>query len=292
MRKVLKRTAVVLGALLGLVLVAAAGLAAMGRSRFSKPYTVSHAVVTAPGDVAHGEHVMRIHGCVDCHGPNLEGRPFLDMPLGRFTAPNLTPGRGGVGTQYRTVADWDRAVRHGVRPGGQWIAPFMPYALYHGLSDEDAAALAAYLASLRPIDNVVPAREVRVPGYLALGVFSGGPAKQLAALDSVHTTPPPRGPTAAYGRYVASTSCVECHGQQLQGGKHPAPGAPEGPALHAAGRWSLAEFRTAVREGRRPDGKVLSPFMPARTVFVHLTDDETAALHAYVATLAPLARAR
>ena len=285
MRKVLKRVGIALGVLLVALVIAGAGFAMNGRSRLSAKYETKHALAAAPSDVARGEHVMRTRGCVDCHGDNLEGKLMMDMPLGRFSAPNLTSGRGGVGSQYRTVADWDRAVRHGVRPNGEWIAPFMPYTLYHNLSDADAAALATYLASLKPIDNTPPSRLLRVPGYVAMGVPGDGPPKYFAMIEGAHLAEPARGTTPAYGKYLASSTCVECHGADLQGGKHPDPAGPRAPSLQPAGRWTRAELATLLREGRRPNGIEVSHWMPSKRVFRHFDDEEIGAIHAYLASL-------
>ncbi len=114
--------------------------------------------------VARGEHIALIHGCRDCHGKDLGGRVFLDIPPGRFVAPNLTGGRGGVGRSYRDH-DWDRAIRQGVRQDSTSLLPIMPYQLFNRLSDEDAAALIAWLKRLPAVDNELPPMKIRIPGY-------------------------------------------------------------------------------------------------------------------------------
>ena len=75
--------------------------------------------------IAYGERLMKARGCVDCHGQNLGGRVFLESPTaGRLVATNLTAGRNGIGSYY-TVADYVRAIRHGVGPDGKPLL-FMP----------------------------------------------------------------------------------------------------------------------------------------------------------------------
>ena len=286
MRRWLRRIGLGIAGLVVVLLLAGAGLYAYGRTKVNRTYDAPGALTSVPADpalVERGRHVMRIHGCQECHGADLSGQVFLDIPPGKIVAPNLTPGRGGVGGRY-SVADFDRAVRHGVRPDGRSILPFMPFRLYNRLGDEDAAALIAYLKSLPPVDHELPPTELRVPGYLMVAV--AGEEELRGDLDATRPPPPPAGPTADYGEYLASTICVECHGERLEGGKHPAPQAPDGPGLAHAGAWTFPMFAEAVRSGVAPGGRKLSEWMPSR-FFAETTDVELQALHAYLKTLPP-----
>ncbi|HEX5725215.1 MAG TPA: c-type cytochrome, partial [Longimicrobiaceae bacterium] len=97
----------------------------------------------------------------------------------------------------------------------------------------------------------------------------------------------PVGETPEYGRYLASSTCVECHGRSLEGGTHPDPSGPPVPGLSHTSQWSFEEFATALRTGKVPGGRtVKTQFMPIR-FFGHLTDSELRALRAYIATLQP-----
>ncbi len=114
-----------------------------------------------------GQYLAQIMDCGGCHTPGVFlGKPdparylggseigFKLPGLGVFYPPNLTSDETGL-------ADWSeediiRAVRTGVRPDGRELAPAMPWHAYAALSDEDAAALAAYLKSLPPVQNQVP----------------------------------------------------------------------------------------------------------------------------------------
>jgi cytochrome c553 len=49
------------------------------------------------------------------------------------------------------------AIRKGQRPDGRELAPIMPWRNYAALTDDDAKAVAAYLKSLKPVRNQVPA---------------------------------------------------------------------------------------------------------------------------------------
>lgn len=50
------------------------------------------------------------------------------------------------------------------------------------------------------------------------------------------------------------------------------------------GRWSAADIIKAVREGERPDGRVLAPIMPWRS-YAALNDADAGALAAYLKSL-------
>ncbi len=116
-----------------------------------------------------GEYLATIMDCSGCHTPGVFlGKPdmqrrlagsevgFQIPGLGVFFPPNLTPDKEtGLGSW--SEADIVKAVRQGVRPDGRTLAPVMPYHNYSRLTDADASALAAYLKSLKPIANRVPA---------------------------------------------------------------------------------------------------------------------------------------
>lgn len=243
--------------------------------------------------VAHGAHLASIRGCTECHGGDLGGRVMIDDPaLGRIVATNLTAGRGGIGGRYRTGADWDRAVRHGVAPDGRALL-LMPSHEFAPMSDDDVAAVAAYARALPPVDRDLPASRV---GPLGRALYLAGKIPLVPAEHIDHaaprTTAPPAGPTAAYGEYLATT-CTGCHGSGLVGG--PMHGGPPGGPLAAnltpdpetgLAAWGEDDFRRALREGVAPDGRALSPAMPV-SMTKHFTDTEIAALWAYLRTLPP-----
>ena len=58
-------------------------------------------------------------------------------------APNISPGPGSVVAKY-TPADWERSLRHGVKPDGRPLM-IMPSEDYNRLTDADLGALVAYV---------------------------------------------------------------------------------------------------------------------------------------------------
>jgi mono/diheme cytochrome c family protein len=288
---------IVLGGLIGLILIAGSVLYLIGGERIDKTYTISGETVAIPTDQAsinRGRHLATaINKCVDCHGANLGGAVFLDVttpPLFRAVAPNLTRGQGGVGDKL-SDADFARAIRHGVGPDGRALL-VMPADDYFPMSDADVGALIAYIRSLPPADSQLPSSEIRPLGQilLAAGLLPSF-AAELIDHEAKRETAPPAGVTAEYGRYLAMTGgCTGCHGSGLSGG--PIPGVPPDfpPARNISptgiGSWSDADFFRALREGKRPDGSAIDPFMPWMATR-QMTDDEIKALLAYLRTVPP-----
>ena len=282
MKKVLKWIGLVLGGLIVLVLLAGGVMYVVGGSKLGRTYEAQTADLTIPTDsasIARGAHLARVNGCTDCHAANLAGQVFVDAPPFRIVASNLTAGAGGVGGRY-SAEDFDRAIRHGLRPDGSPLL-IMPSAAFHRLADEDVAALIAYLQQVPPVDQELPPTEVRAPGRI-MSAFLLDPAMEVH-VEPARATRPPVGPTAEYGEYLVSGVCAYCHGADLQGAQPPNPGSPPAPSLAAAARWSPDEFAHALRTGETPGGRHLDPeFMPIS--FTSQYDDtEIAAVHAYLA---------
>lgn len=286
MRKVLKWTGLVLGGLLVLLLLVGGAMYVVGGSKLSRTYAVQPADLAIPTDsaaVARGAYLATTHACTACHGARFEGQVMVDAPPFRVTASNLTRGQGGIGARY-TDADWDRTIRHGVRPDGRPVV-IMPSAAFHGFADADAAALIAYLKSLSPVDNPLPETELRALGRVIVGAGGIDPAIEVRT-EPAPRTAPAAGPTAAYGAYIASTFCTYCHGQDLRGDQPPEPGTPYAPGLDAAGQWPLDLFREVLRTGVLPGGRRLDESMPIEQTS-QMTDDDLAALHAHLQTVGP-----
>jgi mono/diheme cytochrome c family protein len=292
LKTIVKRAAIGAGVVVLLLALVSAGIYAASAPRFTRTYTVSTAAPPARTDsaaVARGRHLATAIGkCGDCHGEDLGGGVLVDDPLlGRLAAPNLTVGAGGVGWAY-TDSDWDRAVRHGVGPTGRPLL-VMPSTEYQYLSDDDMAALAAYLRQLAPVERTVPATTIRVLGR---GLFLAGRLPLVAAEDIDHApgprSAPPAGPTAAYGEYLVTTGgCAGCHGPNLSGTlKSDIPGAPPAPNLTPThlGSWTDADFVRALRLGRRPDGSPIDSAMPWRYTR-QMTDEEIRAVWVYLQSL-------
>jgi mono/diheme cytochrome c family protein len=293
MNRWLKRLGYAVGGLVGLVLTAAAFVYGFSEMRYRKQYAVASPTLAMPADtiaLARGAHLANsIAGCVDCHGDNLGGKAIFDVPiLGRVYGLNLTSGKGGVGGAL-TDADFERAIRHGVAPTGRALK-VMPANDYTNLSDQDLAAIVAYLKSRPPVDNNPPAVSV---GPLGRALMLAGKMPMLDAerIDHarLHLASVSPAPTAEYGGYLASVGCKGCHGPTLAGGPI-ATGDPSWPPaanLTPSGnlkKWTEEDFRRVLREGKRPNGILVNAAMPFRQL-KHLTDDEIHSIWIYLQSL-------
>jgi alcohol dehydrogenase (quinone), cytochrome c subunit len=135
-------------ALLLFVIVIGGGLTWFVTHKPGSPFDTAGTATAPSADIlARGEIVARQADCVACHSLP-DGKPFaggLEMgtPLGSIFATNITPDKGnGIGNY--SLADFDRAVRHGVTPDGKRLYPAMPYPSYVKMSDDDIRDLYAY----------------------------------------------------------------------------------------------------------------------------------------------------
>ena len=290
--KALRIIGIVVLALVGLVVIAVGLIYLLSSRQLSHTYAVTPpplVIGTDSATLARGRHLVEARLlCTNCHGPDLAGTVVVDaMPLfGRFVASNLTRGTGGVGDKY-SDQDWIRAIRDGIRPNGKPMV-FMPTAVFTGLAGEDLAAVVAYVKSVSPVNKALPRTAL---GPIARMLVAAGQA-HIAAETIDHRAPypgrPPEGRTVEYGRYLVATSgCYECHGTDLTGGeKVGPPDAPPSQNITPAGigSWSDADFIRALREGKRPDGTGIHPFMPWQT-YGKMTDDELEAIFQFLGTI-------
>lgn len=287
MKKFLKWTGIVIGAIVLLFIAAGVVMYLIGSSKVNAVYAVQSASLTISSDsatVARGQHLARINGCFDCHGKDLSGQPFVDAPPFRISAANLTPGKGGLGQTY-SADDFNRAIRHGVKKDGAPVY-IMPSAAFHNLSDDDTAALIAYLQSVPPVDNELPPNEIRLPGRIMAAALID-PSFEVRLTPARSEPAPPIAATVEYGEYLTGITCVYCHGADLRGMEAPPnPDSPPAPDLAAAGHWKIEQFKHALRTGERPGGPPLNKnFMPY-DITAHMTDTELEAIYAKLKTLA------
>ncbi len=291
MKKALKWIGIILLGVVIVMLIGGGVLYGTSASRLNNGPDVAVKTVPPAGsaeEIARGEHLaVAITGCTSCHGDNLAGLVSVDeAPVGTIYASNLTAGEGGVGATY-SDEDWARAIRHGIGADGRVLGA-MPSNAFAHLSDEDLAAILAYIQSAPPVDNVLPERRLSPPGTIIFGAM----AYEMLPVNmidhaAVGAPAPAAGATAAYGEYLTLiTGCRDCHGPDL-GGIDPedaSPGPPPGPNLRPDGRlgnWSQEDFFTTLRTGRTPSGRLLSDEMPWKH-FALMTDEELEAVWLYL----------
>jgi len=295
-RKVLRGTAIAIGALVALVIVALGVVYVVSQRHIDARLTVAGHQPTVPTDsagLARGLHVATaLSKCAECHGPDLGGTVFINVPIvAKLYAINLTRGKGGIGAAMSDL-DWERAIRHGVAPDGRKLL-FMPSHEFAHLNDDDLGALIAYIKSVPAVNREWPASRVGPVGRLLylkgdLPLLPAEIVDHAAASDPVITP----APTVEFGRYVARVGgCRGCHGETLSGG--PIPGtppefkAPSNITPKGIGHYAEADFFRALREGVRPPGTPLdTAYMPVRWTKL-MTDDEIRAVFMFLKTVPP-----
>ena len=160
-------------------------------------------VMTQEALVSRGEYLVVSTGCADCHSPKimtergpepdmdrymmgydssiplppvnpeLQGGPWVLFtmeltaaigPWGISYAGNLTPHETGIGNW--SVDQFKKAIKEGKYKGldnSRPLMPPMPWPAYRNFTDEDLEAMFAFLQTLKPIDNVVPAYSPPTP---------------------------------------------------------------------------------------------------------------------------------
>lgn len=236
---------------------------------------------TAASDAASIERGRSIAtAACSCHG-NAEGalsggsRPMLEGAFGTLWAPNLTPG--GPAARY-TDAELARAIREGLDPRGRPLA-LMPTHLFRDMSDRDLAATVGFLRAQPAVERSVPPRRLGPLHYLLVSTRVV-PSPVLAPLQGPVPGPLPH-PEPGYGRYLSRiVRCVECHGEEMKGGRRGLFRAPPGPdLLLPAHGGSYDEFARAVREGVGADGRRLEPHRIPWTFYALLGDNELHAIY-------------
>lgn len=293
-RKILKWIGIVLGALIGLLVIAIVSLILIGGAKLNKRYSPTVTPVemsTDPEVVARGEHLLTaVTPCADCHGEKLEGQVMINDPImAVLSSANLTPGKGGAAAEF-TDEDWVRALRYGVTPEGRALM-IMPAIVTTNYSDEDLAAVIAYLRSIPPIDNEVPEVKFGPMAKIltALGQFPPPSAELISTRTTWSKSVTPE-ISATYGQYLVDIGgCRDCHGANLAG--NPSGGgeneAPAGPNLTPGGElvgWTEADFIKAIQTGVKPSGSMMSDEMPWKG-YGKMTEDELKAIWMYLSSL-------
>ncbi len=276
------RLALVLAALLGCGAPGSSGVELMG---------------AGPSD--RGRYlVLHVGACVSCHsvldwkqegfppreGAAAAGRAPFSEATPWLTASNLTPDRE-TGSGGWSDEQFERAIRRGVGADGRLLHPAMPSTAYHSMSDDDLAAVVAYLRSLAPVRNALPS--TRLPEELRA---------RLRALPPVSNRDPEK-----RGEYLVTiAACGRCH-TPTDGGGAPIPGMDFAGGLRLKGPWGdlhspnltpdasgieclgEKEFRRAMKTGEMP-GHTLNAVMPWG-YYRGMSDEDLGSIFAYLRTL-------
>jgi len=133
-----------------------------------QPYNKEIARPDENNTIAYGGYLVAIVGCYHCHSKKMSGLDYLNPeqskgymqggmklkdPQGiKIYSPNLTPDKEtGIGNF--TQADFTKAIREGVTPGGRKLKPPMPK--FTHLTDKQVTAIYTYLKQLAPVHNKI-----------------------------------------------------------------------------------------------------------------------------------------
>ena len=160
--------------------------------------------------------------CVDCHSqrdwtkyagpltPGTEGKggERFDQRYGFpgvFYSKNITP----EGLSNWTDGEIFRTITTGVDKNGKPLFPIMPYHYYGQLDKEDIYAIIAYIRTLKPVVNPVPAAKPDFPFNIIENTIPTKASMQ---------TRPSESDSLAYGKYITTAAaCVECHTKDNKG---------------------------------------------------------------------------
>jgi len=247
-------------------------------------------------------HCLHCHSEIDWQAPGhptVSGRKAAGQPIpeasipGLVYAANLTAdAETGIGAW--TDAELGVAIREGIGRDGRRLFPLMPYMAYAHMSDQDLAAVIAFLRTLDPVSNKVPPRELPQP------VIDSLPPHQSIAGPVAH---PVESNPVEYGAYLATLgNCVDCHTPFTQG-------QPIMSLAYAGGRvldgpWGIIaspnitsdpsgiphyneDLFISTMRTCRSGARELHHLMPCR-YYNNMTDEDLAAIFAWVQTLPPI----
>ena len=314
----MKRFARISGILAIVIVVGIAGFLAYYFSRYPDAGPVPQITVErTPERIARGKYLANhVTVCIDCHstrdwsrfsGPPVAGtegkggfRVDEEMGFpGVIYALNITPAA------LSPMSDGEllHAIAGGIRKDGSALFPLMPYLGYRELSREDLYSVIAYVRSLPPIENTIPARSLNFP----LSLIVRSIPSPYTITDAPDTSTPVK-----RGKYLATAaSCRECHTPQEKGeflpGMDFAGGEefrfPDGTVRSAnitpdeetgIGSWTKELFLAKFKAYEHPDSALLDPKsigynspMPW-TMYAGMTDRDLEAIFAYLATVPPV----
>jgi len=248
--------------------------------------------------IARGQYLTRAADCQACHtakgGAPFAGGLAFNLPFGTIWSPNITPDRQtGIGAW--TDAQFLRALHQGAGPRAH-LYPVMPYAAYTYMTDADALAIRAYLATLPAVHKQRPPSTFGFPfnQRWLMAIWS-----RLFNPDQRFRPHPDRSPQWNRGAYLAEAMahCGDCHtprtlAQSLDDRRKYAGAVTAGwkaynitgHRLSGVGTWSDAELGQYLSTGQVAGrGMAAGPMGDAVDLSLsHLTPSDIAALTAYL----------
>ncbi|MGA8868115.1 MAG: hypothetical protein WB510_14170 [Candidatus Sulfotelmatobacter sp.] len=301
-------------AVLLIIVIGVAAVKVLGPRAFLGPRSrslTSRTFDVTSARLERGKYLASSIGCLYCHSPHdwnkaddpiLPGMtgagqqlPYTDLP-GKVFAPNLTPDKD-TGAGSWTDDMLARAVREGIGHDGRALFGIMPFAHYRNMPDEDLASIIVYLRSLPAVRNTLPKTEIIFPVKY---IMRNDPQPITTSVPLPDVSDPVK-----RGRFLVDLiGCADCHtpvdnhhmpipGMEFSGGQvfH----APWGTVASAnltpdpsgIPYYDEAMFIKTMRTGA-VGVRELNKTMPW-SVLRNMTDEDLAAIFAYLKTLKPVA---
>lgn len=218
--------------------------------------------------------------------------PDDNIPF-KIAAPNITPdAKHGIGSS--TDEEIANAIRNGRGKDGRVLFPLMPYMNFRNISDEDLAAVIAYVRSQRPIAAAGPRMDLPPP------------VKELLHFPPpVTSSRPDLSTPVKRGEYLAGLgNCAGCHtpidmktlrpmlplafagGQAMHGPWGKVTSANITPDPSGISYYDEKLFLQAMRKGH-VGARALNPIM-LTGYFRRMSDRDLKDLFAYVKSLPPV----
>jgi mono/diheme cytochrome c family protein len=199
--------------LAGLVLLAVVVFLILARRPAIAPIAPPAAATFSPDQVARGKILAAAGNCASCHTVS-GGEPFagglaIATPFGTVYSPNITPDPAtGIGNWSKEA--FARAMHQGVARDGSHLFPVFPFDHYTRVTDEDVAALYAYLMTLPAVKKLPPPNTLPFP--LNVRVLQYG-WKLLFFHPGVYRPDPAKSEAWNRGAYLAEglAHCGGCH---------------------------------------------------------------------------------
>jgi mono/diheme cytochrome c family protein len=257
----------------------------------------------SPPDLAKGEELFWVGGCVSCHAAPgatgdavkvLSGGRALPSPFGTFHIPNISSDpQAGIGAW--TLVQFGDAMTRGVGPEGEHLYPSFPYGSYARMTPSDVNNLFGYIKTLPASSNVAPPHELGFPFNIRMTIggwkllfFDDQPRVQLASADA----------KVQRGQFLVEGPghCGECHTPRnalgglkgdlwLAGGPNPE-GKGTIPNITPGGKvkdWSEGDMVNYFQTGFTPDfDSVGGQMAEVQQNLAHLPQADLEAIAAYL----------
>jgi mono/diheme cytochrome c family protein len=261
--------------------------------------------------IERGKYLALAGNCSSCHTAEsdgyMAGGVAFETPFGKIYSTNITPDADtGIGNW--TGVHFLNSMRHGIRPDGEHLYPVFPYTSFTKVTDEDVAALFAYLKSIPAIRRETPENEMSFP-FNMRSLMSAWKSMYFEA--GVYEADNEESAEWNRGAYIveALAHCGACHSpRNYLGAEHPdmamsgglytdtVPGGKLRPwsapnltsAPNGLGLWPAGEVAAYLKTGIN---SYVETFGPMNEVILnstrHLSDDDIDAMAVYLKSLPP-----